>query len=87
MVKGSQVYNSQIKALGIRGGNYAFRHMNATVMDGLHTPLKTRQKRLGHKQIETTLEHYTRAIDADDLAAADALGALLSPKREGVAVQ
>lgn len=78
---------AKIKALGIRGGNYAFRHMNATVMDGLHTPLKTRQKRLGHAQIETTLEHYTHAIDADDLAAADALGALLSPKQEGARIQ
>lgn len=78
---------AQIKALGVRGGNYAFRHMNATLMDGLKTPLKTRQKRLGHADIATTLTHYSHAVDADDLATADALGALLSPKQEGVAVQ
>ncbi len=60
--------------------------MNATVMDGLQTPLKTRQKRLGHADIATTLTHYSHAVDADDLAAADALGALLSP-RKGEAVQ
>jgi integrase len=64
-----------------RCGLYAFRHMNATLMDTLNTPMKTRQKRLGHAQIETTLKHYTHAIDADDRLAADALGALLSPKR------
>lgn len=77
---------AQIKALGVRGGNYAFRHMNATLMDGLHTPLKTRQKRLGHADVTTTLTHYSHAVDADDLAAADALGALLSPTK-GEAVQ
>jgi integrase len=71
---------AKIKERGVRGGNYAFRHMNATVMDGLHTPLKTQQKRLGHADIATTLIHYTHAVDADDLAAADALGALLNPK-------
>jgi integrase len=71
---------AKIQALGVRGGNYPFRHMNATVMDGLKTPLKTRQKRLGHADIATTLTHYSHAVDSDDLAAADALGALLSPK-------
>ena len=72
---------AKIQALGVRGGNYAFRHMNATVMDGLQTPLKTRQKRLGRADIATTLTHYSHAVDADDLAAADALGALLSPRK------
>jgi hypothetical protein len=56
--------------------------MNATLMDTLDTPMKTRQKRLGHAQIETTLKHYTHAIDEADRVAADALGAMLSPKRE-----
>lgn len=68
---------------GKRCGLYAFRHMNATLMDSINTPMKTRMKRLGHAQIETTLKHYTHAVDADDLAAADALGALLNPKGEG----
>jgi hypothetical protein len=42
--------------------------------------MKTRQKRLGHAQIETTLKYYTQAIDAGDRLAADRIGALLSPK-------
>jgi Phage integrase family len=85
-----RVLNPILKELGIdkklermgitRCGNYAFRHMNATLMDSLNTPMKTRQKRLGHAQIETTLKHYTHAIDADDQLAADQIGALLSPK-------
>ena len=78
---------AKVDALGVRCGNYAFRHMNATLMDNLGTPLKTRQKRLGHADVATTLTHYSHAVDADDLAAADALGALLSPKQEGVVVQ
>ncbi|MGA7857815.1 MAG: tyrosine-type recombinase/integrase [Terracidiphilus sp.] len=50
----------KLKAMGIkRCGNYAFRHTNATVMDEIGTPLKTRQHRLGHAQIETTMTHYT----------------------------
>jgi len=53
--------------------------MNATLMDTLNTPMKTRQKRLGHAQFETTLKHYTHAIDADDRLAADQIGALLRP--------
>ena len=73
--------DKKLKQMGIaRCGNYAFRHMNATVMDTLNTPMKTRQKRLGHAQIETTLKHYTHAIEADDRLAAEQIGALLSPK-------
>lgn len=75
------------KIEGQRCGNYAFRHMNATLMDNLGTPLKTRQNRLGHAQIETTLAHYTHEVDADDVAAADQIGALLSPKQDKQAVQ
>jgi len=68
------------KAMGIkRCGNYAFRHMNATVMDEIGTPLKTRQHRLGHARIETTMAHYTHEVDADDGDAAEAIGSMLSP--------
>jgi hypothetical protein len=73
--------DKKLERMGItRCGNYAFRHMNAILMDSLNTPMKTRQKRLGHAQIETTLKHYTHAVDADDQLAADQIGALLSPK-------
>ena len=75
----------KLKAMGIkRCGNYAFRHMNATVMDEIGTPLKTRQHRLGHAQIETTMNHYTHKVDADDRKAAEAIGAMLSPTVERV---
>jgi integrase len=71
---------ARVKAMGIRCGNYAFRHLNATQMDTWGTPLKTRQKRLGHADPKVTLEHYTHAIDADDMRVADLFGALLEPK-------
>jgi integrase len=72
--------DKKLKAMGIkRCGNYAFRHMNATVMDEIGTPLKTRQHRLGHAQIETTMTHYTHRVDVDDRQAAEAIGAMLSP--------
>lgn len=78
---------AKIRARGIRGGNYAFRHMNATLMDSLNAPLKTRQKRLGHSKVETTLTHYTHQVDADDVALAEQIGALLNPNDDGSAVQ
>ena len=72
--------DKKLKAMGIkRCGNYAFRHMNATVMDEIGTPLKTRQHRLGHAQIETTMTHYTHKVDADDRQVAEAIGVMLSP--------
>ncbi|WP_433966013.1 hypothetical protein [Tunturiibacter gelidiferens] len=44
--------------------------------------MKTIQHRVGHSiGSDVTSEHYIHAVDADDMAAADALGALLSPKR------
>ena len=63
-----------------RRGLYALRHMNANLMDTLNTPMKTRQKRLDHAQIETTLKHYTHAMDADDRRTADRIGALLTTR-------
>lgn len=77
----------KVEAAGIRCGNYAFRHMNATLMDNLNTPLKTRQSRLGHADPNTTLANYTHAVDQDDMAAADQIGALLTPKKDGESVQ
>ncbi|HEY4051602.1 MAG TPA: tyrosine-type recombinase/integrase [Acidobacteriaceae bacterium] len=75
----------KLKAMGIaRCGNYAFRHMNATVMDEIGTPLKTRQHRLGHAQIETTMTFYTHKVDADDRQVAEAIGSMLSTKAEAI---
>jgi integrase len=80
--------DKKLEQMGVaRCGNYAFRHMNATLLDTLNTPMKTRQKRLGHAQIETTLKHYTYAIDANDQLAADQIVALLSPSANQPSVE
>ena len=55
-----------------------------TVMDEIGTPLKTRQHRLGHARIETTMVHYTHRVDADDRGAAEAIGSMLSPTAETI---
>lgn len=91
-----RVLNPILESLGIRRklenlgikrcGNYAFRHMNATLMDRLGTPLKTRQQRLGHAQIETTMG-YTHAEDGADLVVADQIGALLKERGENERLQ
>jgi integrase len=44
-----------IKALGLEGAAHAFRHGNATIMDGLNVPMKTRQSRFGHVDPNTTM--------------------------------
>jgi integrase len=71
---------TRVKALGVRCGNYAFRHGNATQMDQWGTPLKTRQKRMGHSDAAVTLDHYTEPIAADDLKVADQFGELYRPR-------
>lgn len=53
-------------------------------MDEIGTPLKTRQHRIGHAQIETALAHYTHKVDADDRHTAEVLGAKLSPAAETI---
>jgi integrase len=74
---------AKVKALGVRGGNYAFRHMNITELSRSGVPLKTIQKRVGHALgSDVTMGHYIHAVSADDIAAADMIGALLSPKEK-----
>ena len=48
-------------------------------MDKFAVPLKTRQKRLGHAQIETTLTHYTHPTDDADFEVAERFDAVLRP--------
>jgi integrase len=86
-----RVLSPILESLGIRPtgrcGLYAFRHMNMTELSRLGVPLKTIQGRVGHAPgSDVTMEHYIHAVSADDLAAADMIGALLSP-RKGEAVQ
>ncbi|HEV2322203.1 MAG TPA: tyrosine-type recombinase/integrase [Gammaproteobacteria bacterium] len=80
-----------LKKLGIatekRCGLYAFRHGNMTELSRAGTPLKTIQKRAGHAAgSEVTAEHYLHAVDLDDDAAAEYMGALIWPK-DGATVQ
>jgi integrase len=62
--------------LGIpRAGFHAFRHFNASLMDSLRIPLKTRQERLGHASTGSlTLDVYTHSNWEDHLEAARLIG-------------
>jgi integrase len=78
----------KVEALGIKQcGLHALRRMSGTQMDKMGVPLKTRQARLGHASITTTMYHYTEAIDEASRTFADRMGVLLRPKREGERVQ
>jgi hypothetical protein len=61
-----------LKKLGINpGGFHAFRHFNASLMDRLRIPLKTRQVRLGHASTGSlTLDVYTHDEWEENEAAA-----------------
>jgi integrase len=74
-----QVLHPILERLGIaRAGWHAFRHGNATIMDGLNAPMRVRQDRLGHEKAETTLG-YTHAIGREDRRIADEIGVILCP--------
>ena len=78
----------KIQAAGVRCGNYAFRHGNMTALDRGKVPLKTIQARVGHSAgSKVTRSNYIHAVSADDVAAAELMEELLSPKRENEAVQ
>jgi integrase len=69
-----------LKRLGIpHRGLHAFRHTNATIMDRLGVPMKTRQDRLGHTDSRMTLGRYTHVVSEDDRKIAAQFGGLLWP--------
>jgi len=68
-----------LKKLGIpHRGLHAFRHCNATLMDRMNVPMKTRQDRLGHADLGMTAR-YTHALAEDDRRIANQIGNLLCP--------
>ena len=69
-----------VEKLGLEGAFHAMRHGNATALDGLNTPLKVRQARLGHVNPETTLG-YTHLVGEDDRRVSAQLGALITTRK------
>jgi integrase len=68
----------------LKGAMHAFRHGNATALDGLNVPLKVRQERLGHVDPRTTMS-YTHLVSEDDRRTAAELGRIVClnlPKNE-----
>jgi integrase len=75
----TEVMHPLTDRLGLpRGGLHAFRHCNATTLDGLGVPVAVRMARLGHAQFTTTLK-YTHAQSADHRRVAEALGKKFCP--------
>lgn len=64
-------------------GFHAFRHGNASVLDGLNTPIKTRMSRLGHGSSLMT-ERYTHSQDLNDRRVAEQLGSMFAPMQTEV---
>jgi integrase len=63
--------------LGLEGGMHAFRHGNATALDGFNSPMKVRGERLGHVDQKTTMG-YTKFVSADDREVSAKLGELFA---------
>lgn len=55
---------------------HELRHTQATLLIGSRCDIKTVQHRLGHADVQTTLNIYAHAIDANDKAAAETIAAL-----------
>ena len=58
-------------------GLHAFRHANASLMDGFAVPMKVRQQRLGHSDSRLTMDVYTHISSGDDQRIAERLGEIL----------
>jgi integrase len=58
-------------------GLHAFRHGHVTLLDQMDVPLKVRQQRIGHANINLTLDTYTHAITSDERRLVDELGSKL----------
>lgn len=58
------------------------RHWNATTLIDAGVPVPTVSERLGHAQVSTTLNIYSRRVAASDRAAAGHLAGLLGQPRE-----
>lgn len=56
---------------------HELRHTQATLIQGAVNP-KAAQHRLGHSQISMTMNTYAHALDADEIAAAEAMDRILS---------
>ena len=67
-----------LKKLGLVGVSWHWlRHVNATLLDGVGTPLGTVQALLGHSSSEITREIYLHSIPADARAAVQKVEDLL----------
>jgi integrase len=70
-------FHPLLKRLGIpQCGFHAFRHGNATLLDQLGAPMAVRQNRLGHADVQTTMD-YTHSVTADERRIAVELGRIL----------
>ena len=65
---------------GYKGYNlHELRHTQATLIQGAVSP-KAAQHRLGHSQISMTMNTYAHALDADEIAAPEAMDRILGRK-------
>ena len=61
---------------------HSLRHTHATQLLGAGVDAKTVSKRLGHSSVAFTLQTYTHVMNEMENTAADAIGAILSSKKE-----
>ena len=59
---------------------HELRHTQATLIQGAVNP-KAAQHRLGHSQISMTMNTYAHALDADEIAAAEAMDRILRQQK------
>jgi integrase len=76
------------KALGLTGANWHWlRHVHATLLDAVGTPLGTVQAILGHSSSAITRETYIHSVPADARRAVGDVEKLFGPKWTQVPIQ
>ncbi len=65
-------------ALGVKARLHDLRHLHATALLEVGTPLTTVSRRLGHSKVSTTLDIYSHVTEGKDQEAADTIGRLMA---------
>ena len=80
----NRVFDPMVQAAGLPDTvtMHSLRHTHATQLLGAGVDAKTVSKRLGHSSVAFTLQTYTHVMNEMENTAADAIGAILSSKKE-----
>jgi len=79
-----KAWQNLLKEAGVRyRGLHTLRHTHATLLLKAGTPITEVSRRLGHVRVSTTLDVYSHAIPADDIAVVNTVNDIYNLKKPG----